>query len=539
MNKLLLLATLPILLLTYACDSKKSPASDAPSPTVLVSPPDETYAELFEAVQMEQVFPDGKTFADCTPRKSPEEILAAYRTQKGQAGFGLRAFVSAYFDPPVAHSSQFTSDLSRSVEQHINSLWPVLTRQGDTQQPAGSTLLPLPKPYVVPGGRFGEIYYWDSYFTMLGLQTSGRTDLIQSMVDNFAFLIRHYGHIPNGNRSYYLSRSQPPFFSMMVALLQQESNFLTEMEKEYQFWMDGAVHLTLEQPAYRRVVRMPSGTVLNRYWDDRELPRPESYREDRETADLAASTGRNRAEVYRHIRAAAESGWDFSSRWGAGQDLSQIATTDIIPIDLNCLLWHLEIALANGYTKQGNKVQAELFNQRAQLRAAAIVQYCWNAGQGIYMDYNWPKARTTGIVSAAGVFPAFMSMGPADLNMQSVATLERELLRPGGVVATSNHTGQQWDAPNGWAPLQWVAFEAAQRSGRHDLAANIQSRWVALCTKVYQRTGKMLEKYNVEDLSLEAGGGEYPVQDGFGWSNGVLLKMMASSRPSPLGEGVQ
>jgi alpha,alpha-trehalase len=320
---------------------------------------------------------------------------------------------------------------------------------------------------------------------------------------------------------------------MMVALLQQERNFVAEMELEYQFWMEGAAQLTADQPAHRRVVRLPSGAVLNRYWDDRSLPRPESYREDRETADLAAGAGRDKGEVYRHIRAAAESGWDFSSRWGADKDLSRIATTDIVPVDLNCLLWHLEIALSKGYTELGNKTQADLFNQRAQARAAAIVQYCWDQQRGIFTDYNWRKGVSTGIVSAAGVFPAFLGIGPSEHNAQSVATLEHELLRPGGVVATANRTGQQWDAPNGWAPLQWVAFEAARRTGRDDLAATIQSRWVALCTKVYQRTGKMLEKYNVEDLSLEAGGGEYPVQDGFGWSNGVLLKMMASP-PAPL-----
>jgi alpha,alpha-trehalase len=196
MNKLLYSIIPSVLLLMYACGSKEQSAQTSSTSLVQVSPPDETYAELFEAVQMERVFPDGKTFADCTPRKSPAEILSSYRAQKDQQGFGLRAFVSAHFDLPVAHSSQFSSDLSRNVEQHINSLWPILTRQGDAQQPAGSTLLPLPKPYIVPGGRFGEIYYWDSYFTMLGLQTAGRTDLIQSMVDNFAFLIRSYGHIP-------------------------------------------------------------------------------------------------------------------------------------------------------------------------------------------------------------------------------------------------------------------------------------------------------------------------------------------------------
>jgi neutral trehalase len=152
-----------------------------------------------------------------------------------------------------------------------------------------SSLLPLPYPYVVPGGRFRELYYWDSYFTMLGLEADGRHDLALNMLKDFAFEIDCYGHVPNGNRTYYLSRSQPPFFSLMVDLIAKREGetsyvtYLPELEAEYEFWMDGSTVLRGSE-GYRRVVRLRDGTILNRYWDDRAEPRDESYREDIATA---------------------------------------------------------------------------------------------------------------------------------------------------------------------------------------------------------------------------------------------------------------
>lgn len=175
------------------------------------------------------------------------------------------------------------------------------------------------------GGRFSETYYWDSYFTMLGLAESGREDLLKCMADNFAWMIEIYGHIPNGNRTYYLSRSQPPVFALMVELFEEDGvrgakRYLDHLRMEYSFWMDGAESLIPNQ-AYRHVVRMPDGSLLNRYWDDRDTPRDESWREDVETAK---HSGRPPNEVYRDLRAGAESGWDYSSRWL--RDITRLAS---------------------------------------------------------------------------------------------------------------------------------------------------------------------------------------------------------------------
>ena len=182
--------------------------------------PGEIYGELFERIQLERVYPDGKNFVDALPVKAPEEVLADYRAQKGRPDFDLRKFVESHFAPPPAAGAEYHTVQGQDVREHIDALWKVLERKPEDQRPYSSRLA-LPHRYVVPGGRFNEIYYWDSYFTMLGLEESGRHDLTVSMLDNFAWLIDQVGHVPNGNRTYYLSRSQPPFFAAMVELVAQ------------------------------------------------------------------------------------------------------------------------------------------------------------------------------------------------------------------------------------------------------------------------------------------------------------------------------
>ncbi len=297
-----------------------SRGGDAPGvehvPSADVLTPADRYQELFVAVQAGRVFPDSKTFVDCVPKMDPSEILVRYRAQHASPDFGLAAFVHEHFDlevPPVSH---YVSKTGQPLEEHIDGLWEVLTRH-PSDHPGLSSLLPLPFAYVVPGGRFGEMYYWDSYFTMLGLAASGNLDLLGTMAGNFAFLIDTYGHIPNGNRSYYLSRSQPPVFALMVELFEAHGvksavHYLPQLQKEYAFWMDGEDRLA-PGSAWRHLVRLPDGSLLNRYWDDRDTPREEAYLEDVTTA--AAQSNRPATEVYRDLRAAAASGWDFSSRW--------------------------------------------------------------------------------------------------------------------------------------------------------------------------------------------------------------------------------
>lgn len=518
--------------LLATCRQGNDASPDSFSETKQKLPPDERYGELFVAVQMNQVFPDGKTFVDCVPQYPTDELLADYEAAREEPGFDLKAFVLDHFELPKRYASGFESDTSRSVIEHINALWPILTRQPDADDPG--TLIPLPHPYIVPGGRFGEIYYWDSYFTMLGLQAAGRIDMIEHMVDNFAYLIDTVGFIPNGNRTYFLSRSQPPFFPLMVDLLAQERGeeiyrrYLPQLRKEYDFWMDGLTEVGPQRPAAGKVVRLKDGRTLNRYWDRRDVPREEMFRDDVETA---RRTDRPEPVVYRHLRSAAESGWDFSSRWCTDpHDLATIHTTDIIPVDLNALLYFMERLLESIYRLEGEEEQANLFFQRADDRREALLVYCWDEELGFFVDYDFVKDAPTGVLSLAGAFPLFFRMvSDSEKADRTAARIDSSFLQPGGVVSTLFITGQQWDAPNGWPPLQWITIQGLRHYGHDALAQTIKDRWIDLNLKVYRNTGKLVEKYNVMDMGLEAGGGEYPVQDGFGWTNGVLLRLLTET----------
>jgi alpha,alpha-trehalase len=526
--------------------------------TFAQSTPDKLYRELFHDIQMERVFPDGKTFVDMVPKGKPADIVREYGRLKKQppSGFSLKQFVEANFELPASRQQSFQSG-EKDVVKHINALWPVLKREPDAPV-EGSSLLPLPRPYIVPGGRFREIYYWDSYFTMLGLKESGEVQVIEDMVRNLAHMIRNYGHIPNGNRTYYLSRSQPPFFAMMVDLLAElkgESvwtEYLDALEKEYVYWMQGADKLTPGQ-ASARAVRMQDGSLLNRYWDDLDIPRQESYREDVETAEKAVSvmlsrttfSGKKvqeaavkdlRSTTYRHLRSGAASGWDFSSRWFADrQSIEGIRTTSMVPVDLNCLVYQMEIILRKAYTRAaaskpdqaaGYTAKAGQYEERAKARKQAIEKYCWNESVGTYADFDLDKQAVDNQVHMGAAFPLFTRVADRMRGGKAARTMVSRLLKDGGFVTTEIRSGQQWDAPNGWAPLQWAAIIGLEQYEFFDEAKLAAERWVTLNKAVFARTGKLMEKYNVMDITLEAGGGEYPSQDGFGWTNGVLLALI-------------
>lgn len=496
--------------------------------------------ELFEEVQLQNILGDGKTFPDCIPKRSLEEINQDYLNQKDKANFELKKFVLDNFALPKASATEYKSDTTKSAEQHIHDLWDVLTRTPSYSQQsrdtegkpdeAGASIIPLPHSYIVPGGRFREIYYWDSYFTMLGLKVSGRNDLIQNMVDNFAHLIDTVGYIPNGNRTYYLGRSQPPFFSLMVKLLSGlKQNVLTKylphLEKEYAFWMQSE-NLTDKNNAQHRVVRMPEGSLLNRYWDENATPRPESFKED---VELAHHTIQKQESLFRNIRAAAESGWDFSSRWFRDENsFATIHTTEIIPVDLNCLLYYLEVVLAEAFRESGNNAESIKYLKYSVARKEAIIKYCWNEEQAFFVDYDFVAQKQKQSLTLAAAFPLFFEVATPEQASAVEKILHDKFLKPGGLTTSLLHSGQQWDAPNGWAPLQWIAYRGLLNYGLKDLANQLKTNWVNVNLKVYANSGKMTEKYDVWSKDGEASGGEYPNQDGFGWTNGVFLALTSN-----------
>jgi alpha,alpha-trehalase len=496
-------------------------------------------------VQLAGIFADSKTFVDARPRSAPAEIVARYSAERDAPGIDLRAFVGRHFEEPRPAGGEFRTDTTRTMEQHIHALWPVLTRTADSADPQ-SSLIPLPHPYVIPGGRFREVYYWDSYFTMLGLVESGRADLVRSMLDNFAWLIRTVGHIPNGNRTYYLSRSQPPYFAAMVGLYAAATDtgealrYLDALEAEHRFWMDGADRVA-PGAAYRRVVRLADGSLLNRYWDDRADPRPESYRPDYEIAQTVPA-GRREA-FYRNTRASAESGWDFSSRWMRDpSDLRSLETTDLIPVDLNSLLYHAErtiAALRAVRGRSGDGEVAERFGRAAAERRRALLAAAWDPDSGFFYDVRWRTGRRViDRPTLAAAAPLYFGLATAAQGRAAADRLARDFLAAGGFVTTRMASGQQWDAPNGWPPLVWLTIQGLCRYHGQEAAGEGRRRWLALNRHTFQATGKMTEKYDVVDLSRRAGGGEYPTQDGFGWTNGVALALAAQERAASSGAAI-
>jgi len=522
------LPLLLILSLWVSCRQEAEPrdVKEAEGPIIM----SEAFPDLFPVVQNARIFEDSKTFVDCIPTQRPEDISHQYQEQKDKENFDLEDFVSRYFELPPQLTSDFVADTSLSPAAHVNRLWPVLTRQPDSQRL--NTKVPLPKPYIAPGGRFREIYYWDSYFTMLGLAVSDSSRyLIRSMVENFTYLIEEMGFIPNGNRTYFRGRSQPPFFSLMVGLLSEIEGekvleeFLPAMEKEYDFWMDGKEKVGKENPAHKRVVLVQDQVLMNRYWDDVGGPRPESYAED---VQLADTSEREADDLYLDLRAACESGWDFSSRWLRNPDnLASIHTTEIVPVDLNSLIYHLETLLAKTYELVGNDEKKTFMQGMAASRKAAILTFNWDEKSQTFQDFDFVEASPTQRLSLAMMYPLFLNIATQKQAEKVGERLGRDFLKAGGVVTTLKSSGQQWDAPNGWAPLQWVSIAGLRNYEMEELADEIKKRWVNLNVRVYKASGKMVEKYNVLDMGLEAGGGEYPLQDGFGWTNGVLLKLLS------------
>jgi len=492
--------------------------------------PDEALGVLFSDVQNNKVYTDGKTFPDLVPRRRMKHIQEEYLLEKQDPHFDLRDFVSRHFYSFGDQEAAYHTDPTMTVSQHINQLWTELERKNRRDR---GSLVALPNAYIVPGGRFKEQFYWDGYFTMLGLAVDNRWDTIEGMIKNYAYMIRKFGFIPTANRTYFLSRSQPPFFSHMVRLLARQKGrrvlveYLPYLLLEYRFWMKGRSKLAKEEHnAFARVVQLPNGSVLNRYYDNKTTPRPESLHEDTQTAGGAPDREANR--LYLHLRAGAESGWDFSSRWFAdSKDIRTIHTADIIPVDLNCLLYQLETTIVEAYGLLRQPLLARKFQVAADRRAKAINEYCWDEKQQFFTDYNFHHGASTGRLTLAAVFPLYAKIASPKQAKAVAYSIEKKFLKAGGLVTSTLDTGQQWDAPNGWAPLHYVTIEGLRSYGYHRLAHEIKSRWIKTNMKFFNQNGMLMEKYNVVDSNQPGGGGEYPLQDGFGWTNGVLAALLA------------
>jgi alpha,alpha-trehalase len=502
------------------------------------------YGPLFRDAQVSGIAL-GKQLLTAQAIKSPEVITKEYITLKDslnkkltrkQRGNSidtntLKIFLTKnfVFPKPVGDSIFLTYDTTVMLENYIKNSWRKLKCKSDSG--IGNSMLYLPYPYIGCGPEANELHYWDSYFIMLGLKECGEYEMMENIVKNLAYLINRYGHIPAVNRTYSLGRSGPPFLSLMIDLLADVKGddvyltYLPELEKEYLFWMEGSDSIR-SGSSYKRVVKFNDGTVMNRYWAPYGEPRPEYYAEDLE---LALNTKGNYKELLQDLGAAAESGWADNSRWiEERSSIDKTKCTQILPVDLNCLLHNLECLLRDIYKKKADNQKVIYYAEQILNREVKLDFLFWDENLSFYTDYNYKNKTTTGHISMAGLFPFLFKARYRPFSAERielvVETLQKNLLTEGGATNSAvQNENQLWEAPWGAASMQWVAVQALQRNNYSDLAKKIALNWVNLSWDVYRKTGWLLKYYDVMKGAQRYENGTKPFTENFACNNGVLL----------------
>jgi alpha,alpha-trehalase len=498
-----------------------------------IKSPEELFPGLFQDVQMSGIFTDSKVFADCVPKYPATLILEQYKKVRMDSNFSLMKFLEGYFEFPDTLNTKYIPQKAQTIEQYISTLWPALLRKPEND---GGSLIPFRKPHVFSALNAREAYYQDAYFVMLGLAAEGKEKELENMVINFSTLINDFGHIPSGNRSYFLSRSHPPYFSLMVELLAEVKQddqvlvtYLPALQKEYQYWMSSeSKDETSEQSnaktsgekAFKKAIFIDEENVLNRYYDPIEHPRAEAWRED---VLLAQGSDRDRKQLYRDIRSGAESGWNFSSRWLTDDSKPEsIHTTEILPVDLNALLYHLESVLERASRLSGKQQWADSYKILKEKRKSIFDRYFWDEKNGFYTDYDFVADKQTGKFSLAGVFPLFFGLASEEQAEAVAEKLQKSFLKPGGLTAILSRNERDLD---GAASLHWVTIHALRNYGHEELALEIKNNWINNCLTVYIQKGQLLDRYDVFRLTP----GESYLLGGFGPTNGVLLKLLSET----------
>ena len=510
--------------------------------------------DLLHTVQMARIFNDSKTFVDMRLQSDEADVLQAFKALGPSANISKEQvikFVNENFHL-VGHDLQQWTPLDwrenpafidhikdknlKTFASKLNELWKKLGRKITDEarmNPARSSLILVANPFVVPGGRFREYYYWDSYWVVNGLLVCGMKDTVKGMIDNFIQLVNTFGFVPNGGRIYYTNRSQPPFLIPIVDLYLNKTgdvdyvkSILNALEKEYTFWRKNrTVEVELSSGKYK----------LSIYAANMNTPRPESYYEDIHTAQEVPEDARS--TLFQDIASAAESGWDFSTRWFNHTDykrgsLSSTRTRQIIPTDLNSILYACENLLEKFFRMTGNTAKADEYKSFSEARAAAIEAVLWDE-KGLWLDYDRQLKKRRGDFYASSVVPLWVGVIRGNITREMIVLRTLKRLRvldyPGGLPTSLFSSGQQWDFPNAWPPLQHMLIAGLAESNGERMkqeALNFAQKWITTNYKAWRATSHMFEKFNVSVQGAPGGGGEYDIQVGFGWTNGVILDLL-------------
>ncbi|ORY09166.1 Six-hairpin glycosidase-like protein [Clohesyomyces aquaticus] len=564
------------------------------------------YGDILKQIELARPFEDSKTFNNT----ALNEFLGKYF---GKAGSELEAISPDLLETQPDFLSNVNSSTVSDFISQVIDIWPDLTRRyvgAGNCSGCVTSFIPVNRTFVVAGGRFREPYYWDSFWIVEGLlRTKGSfTEIAYNIIENFLDLVDLYGFVPNGARRYYLNRSQPPLLTQMVRVYLEHTQNTTMLkralpllEKEYNFF------------AQNRTVQVERGGKnysLSHYAVSNNQPRPESYYEDYQTAtnqsyynkegEIFNSTrSLNETELatlYANLASGAESGWDYSSRWlknpsDAVTDtyfpLRSLNTMNILPVDLNSILYYNEITIAGFYRQLGNYSASSAWAKLAKARSEAMTALMWDDEHYSYFDYNMASGAKNIYVladdtsteadlagapagyqvefSAAQFYPFWTGAATASIKKDPAAILRAYSRvaaslddKAGAISATNLLTGQQWDEPNVWPPLQYILIQglintpleldedsddstADDYAQTQELALKLAQRYLdsAFCTwrdtggstpdfpKIEGlpegQNGIIFEKYNDNATNAVGGGGEYAVVEGFGWSNGVLI----------------
>lgn len=449
--------------------------------------PEKKWGELFEEVQNQKIFDDSKVFADAIPKFKSDSILIKFEEQKLTVGFDLKKFVSENFKLPDYALSEEKSSLA--FEKYLETTLLALKREPKDDN---GSLIPTRKSYFAGGSKFEESNYFRSYLTLRALQALKQDTLALNQAINNAQFIQDFGHVPAGNRTYYMSRSNPPLFALMIKKLAEKDPkqldiFSTQLMREYQYWMSSESNEEVSkqkeakekgQKAYQKVAFLPNNNLLNRYLDIENGSLVEQSQSENTSSDF-----------YKNLRATQESEWTDGKRWLSNSGLAK--TTDILPVDLNALLYFIETTLGEVYKAKGKADYAKSFGLLAQKRKAIFNQYFWNERKGFYYDYDFVNQKQRESSTLAGVFPLLVGLADQKQADKVAEKLEREFLKNGGLLNELN------GSELGVAEFQFYAIEALKKHGNAELAQKIKDKWLKTNQEYFTKFGKIEPSYNV------------------------------------------
>ncbi|VBB34212.1 unnamed protein product, partial [Acanthocheilonema viteae] len=545
----------------YPCDAKNSP-------NYMIY----CQGELLHAVSLSDIFKDPKTFVDKPMKKEPEEIISAFN-QKFPSQISiddrkaLLSFVDEYFDVEGSDIEECPEDTMedwndepeyliaiedqelRQFALEIHALWKKLchiVKPEVKDNPKRYSALYLPHEFMIAGGRYREFHYWDTYWIVKGLLASGITvsipfffqgmhDTVKHILQNFKYLIEKYGYIPNGGRTYMLQRTQPPFFIPMVYeyhTVTADDEFLLSvmdaMEAEFAFW---------KKYRTRTISKNGKNYTVFQYISPVNTPRPEAYRSDFLAAGNVPEI--KRRQIWSDINSAAESGWDFSSRWlSNSKTMDTIETSNIVPVDLNALMcWNMEI-LAHLHGEIGDSSRRAKINTERAKFVDTFETVFFDDREGSWFDFNLNTGERVDDTYPSIAVPLFTECYSSLNNpmlVEVLGTLQRKglLQFPGGIPASLiRSSNQQWDYPNGFAPINHMVIEGLRKSNHpvmQQKAFELASRWINRNYEVYQSNHKLWQRYDVEkDHIRSAKNDDFNNEEGYGWTNGALLDLMVT-----------